>query len=360
MLGAVVYGHEQMQAVIKADQRARRRSRQARLGLGAAGEEPSAHRRASRSSPRAGLREAYQHHAEAGAHRSALDGDPRQVLEQARPEATPTGATRTVGARSSAISKRRSSAARSSTASRASTAATRAPCARSRFAPACCRARTAPRCSRAAKRRRSSSQRSAPRATSRSSTRCRASIRERFMLHYNMPPYATGETGRVGTPKRREIGHGRLAKRALLGRAAHAGRVRLLDARRVRDHRVQRLHLDGFGVRRLPRADGRRRADQGARRRHRDGPHQGRQPLRRAVRHPRRRGPPRRHGLQGRGHRQAASPRCRWTSRSRASPRRSCRSRSTRRAKARLHILEHHEAGAARARARRSPPTRRA
>ncbi len=40
--------------------------------------------------------------------------------------------------------------------------------------------------------------------------------RDRFMLHYNFPPYATGETGRVGTPKRREIGHGRLAKRALL------------------------------------------------------------------------------------------------------------------------------------------------
>ncbi len=40
--------------------------------------------------------------------------------------------------------------------------------------------------------------------------------RERFMLHYNMPPYATGETGRVGPPKRREVGHGRLAKRALL------------------------------------------------------------------------------------------------------------------------------------------------
>ena len=39
---------------------------------------------------------------------------------------------------------------------------------------------------------------------------------ERFMLHYNMPAYATGETGRVGTPKRREIGHGRLAKRALI------------------------------------------------------------------------------------------------------------------------------------------------
>ena len=40
--------------------------------------------------------------------------------------------------------------------------------------------------------------------------------RERFMLHYNFPPYSTGETGRVGTPKRREIGHGRLAKRALM------------------------------------------------------------------------------------------------------------------------------------------------
>ena len=39
---------------------------------------------------------------------------------------------------------------------------------------------------------------------------------ERFMLHYNCPPYSTGETGRVGSPKRREIGHGRLAKRALV------------------------------------------------------------------------------------------------------------------------------------------------
>ena len=40
---------------------------------------------------------------------------------------------------------------------------------------------------------------------------------ERFMLHYNFPPYSTGETGRVGSPKRREIGHGRLAKRAIFG-----------------------------------------------------------------------------------------------------------------------------------------------
>lgn len=40
--------------------------------------------------------------------------------------------------------------------------------------------------------------------------------RDRFMLHYNFPPFATGETGRFGAPKRREIGHGNLAKRALM------------------------------------------------------------------------------------------------------------------------------------------------
>lgn len=40
--------------------------------------------------------------------------------------------------------------------------------------------------------------------------------KDRFMLHYNFPPYSVGETGRVGSPKRREIGHGRLAKRSLM------------------------------------------------------------------------------------------------------------------------------------------------
>jgi polyribonucleotide nucleotidyltransferase len=39
--------------------------------------------------------------------------------------------------------------------------------------------------------------------------------RETFMLHYNFPPYSVGETGQIGSPKRREIGHGNLAKRAL-------------------------------------------------------------------------------------------------------------------------------------------------
>lgn len=40
-------------------------------------------------------------------------------------------------------------------------------------------------------------------------------IRDRFMLHYNFPPYSVGETGMVGSPKRREIGHGKLARRSL-------------------------------------------------------------------------------------------------------------------------------------------------
>jgi polyribonucleotide nucleotidyltransferase len=40
--------------------------------------------------------------------------------------------------------------------------------------------------------------------------------RDRFMLHYNFPPFSVGETGFVGSPKRREIGHGRLAKRSMM------------------------------------------------------------------------------------------------------------------------------------------------
>ena len=42
------------------------------------------------------------------------------------------------------------------------------------------------------------------------------SVKDRFMLHYNFPPFSVGETGRVGSPKRREIGHGRLARRSMM------------------------------------------------------------------------------------------------------------------------------------------------
>ena len=69
------------------------------------------------------------------------------------------------------------------------------------------------------------------------------------MHHYNMPPCANGETGRVGSPKRREIGHGALAERALLPVVPEPGGVRLHAAPRLRGAGVERLDVDGVGLR---------------------------------------------------------------------------------------------------------------
>ncbi len=82
----------------------------------------------------------------------------------------------------------------------------------------------------------------------------------------------------------------------------HPGGVPVHDPPRLGDARVERLLVDGLGLRLDPRADGRRRADQGARLRHRDGPRQGGRRLRDPDGHPGCGGPPRRHGLQGRRH----------------------------------------------------------
>ena len=84
-----------------------------------------------------------------------------------------------------------------------------------KIAPACCRVPTARRCSPAARRRRWWSPRSAPAAMRRSSTASTGERKEPFMLHYNFPPFSVGETGMMGSPKRREIGHGNLAKRGV-------------------------------------------------------------------------------------------------------------------------------------------------
>ena len=81
-----------------------------------------------------------------------------------------------------------------------------------------------------------------------------------FILHYNFPPFSVGETGRFTGPGRREIGHGALAERSLVPVASARGRVPLLHPRRLRDHGLQRLDLDGLDLRRLPLAHGRRRA----------------------------------------------------------------------------------------------------
>ena len=124
-----------------------------------------------------------------------------------------------------------------------------------------------------------------------------------FLFHYNMAPWANGETGRVGSPKRREIGHGALAARALIpvlpSQDEFAYTLRLVAE--VLASNGSTSH--GVGLLRQPGADGRRCADQGARRRHRHGPRLRRGQVHHPHRHPRCRGRVRRHGLQGRRHR---------------------------------------------------------
>ena len=126
--------------------------------------------------------------------------------------------------------------------------------------------------------------------------------KETFMLHYNFPPYSVGEAGRMGSPGRREIGHGKLAWRAihpvLPDRENFPYTIRVVSE----ITEFERLLLHGHGVRLLARHDGCRRAPEALGRRHCHGPHQGGRQVRRPVRHSRRRGPSRRHGLQGGRH----------------------------------------------------------
>ena len=72
--------------------------------------------------------------------------------------------------------------------------------------------------------------------------------RQHFMLHYNFPPYSTGEAGRMGSPGRREIGHGKLAWRAVRPMLPIEGKLPLHDPRRLGDHR------DRTARRRWPRS----------------------------------------------------------------------------------------------------------
>ncbi len=127
--------------------------------------------------------------------------------------------------------------------------------------------------------------------------------RENFMLHYNFPPYSTGEAGRMGSPGRREIGHGKLAWRAihplLPSKDNFPYTIRVVSE----ITEFERLVVDGLGVRRLAGADGCGRAVAALGRRHRDGADQGARGVCRAVGHSRRRRPFGRHGLQGRRHR---------------------------------------------------------
>ena len=127
---------------------------------------------------------------------------------------------------------------------------------------------------------------------------------KRYFHHYNFPPFSVGR-GRLHARPQAPRHRPRRARRARAGADDPvAGGVPLHDPRRVGHPRVQRLVVDGLGVRLLAVADGRRRAAQGAGGGRRDGPDQGGRRLHGPDRHRRRRGPPRRHGLQGRRHRE--------------------------------------------------------
>jgi hypothetical protein len=95
---------------------------------------------------------------------------------------------------------------------------------------------------------------------------------KRYMHNYEMPPYSTGETGRVGSPKRREVGHGALAEKALVPVLPDREEFPYAIRQVSEAYRLQRLHFDGFRVRFDHVAACLRRAAQGSGRGHRDGP----------------------------------------------------------------------------------------
>ena len=98
-------------------------------------------------------------------------------------------------------------------------------------------------------------------------------MKQNFLLHYNFPPYSVGEAGRMGSPGRREIGHGKLAWRAINPMRPKAEEFPYTIRIVSEITEFERLVLDGDRVRHLARADGCRRADEEAGGRYRHGPH---------------------------------------------------------------------------------------
>jgi len=129
------------------------------------------------------------------------------------------------------------------------------------------------------------------------------STEKHYLHHYNFPPYSTGETKPMRSPGRREVGHGALAERAILPVLPSKESFPYV-LRGFGVPQLQRLHLDGFGVRQHPGPDGCRRAPQGSGERRGDGPDQGGRRGAHPYRHSGHRGFPRRYGLQGGRHRE--------------------------------------------------------
>ena len=140
---------------------------------------------------------------------------------------------------------------------------------------ASCRACTARRCSSAARRRRSSRRRSAPRATSRRSTRSPASAGSASCSTTTSRPSRRARPSRCAAPA---------VARSATAPSPSARSSRMMPEQEKFPYTIRIVcetlesngsSLDGGGLRRLALAHGRRRPDQGARRRHRDGPHHG-------------------------------------------------------------------------------------
>jgi polyribonucleotide nucleotidyltransferase len=121
---------------------------------------------------------------------------------------------------------------------------------------------------------------------------------KRYIHHYNFPPFSTGETRPLRGASRRDVGHGALAERALLPVIPPENEFPLHHAAGVGGVVIQRLDLDGLGLRIHAGADGYRGADQSAGGRSRHGPDQGRRrPVHRPDRHPGHGGSPGRYGF---------------------------------------------------------------
>jgi len=124
---------------------------------------------------------------------------------------------------------------------------------------------------------------------------------ESFMLHYNFPPYSVGEVGRFGAPGRREVGHGKLAWRALHpvlpSKEEFPYTIRVLSDITESNGSSSMATVCGGSLSMMDAGVPLKRPV-----RHRHGPDPGRQGFRCHQRHSGRRGSSRRHGLQGGGH----------------------------------------------------------
>ena len=124
-----------------------------------------------------------------------------------------------------------------------------------------------------------------------------------YWHHYNFPPFSVGEAGRMGGVKRRDIGHGALAERALAPMVPSIEEfpysIRVVSDILESNGSSSMASVCGSSLSLMDAGVPIKRPG----RRDRDGPDQGGRRLHRPDRHRRRRGPPRRHGLQGRRHR---------------------------------------------------------